>query len=548
MSYPNDFQRRTLWSAGTGIAIVILGSILVGAIWLGGQVLGYLQPVLVPLAVAGIVAYLLDPVVAWLQQHQKLSRLKAVLTVFGVFTLIITIFFSLLIPRLLDQAGRLVGDEDNLGENVLRYLEKTQDSIPGVRPLVDWATGPVNPVTGEVTPKPYPFPVYKDKKLLHYVTRSGETIEPVKAVPSLKQRERAKAWIEASEQANVSEESSAEESPETSSEAITEATTEDKPENIPEQPFPFPVTNDLGVITHYLTKAGQKVEIVEPVPSFEERKAAQQYEKEVNSLKFNDRKIGTLLTENWQTLTKTALTWLQATTKVFGLLGYLLGFLLVPVYLYYFLNESAKIKSTWHQYIPLKASKFKDEVVSALSEINSYLISFFRGQVLVSLIDGILVGIALSIFQLPYGFLIGLALAVIGILPFIGNIICMVPAAFIAYIHFGSADANHQWLGENSWAYVGAVIAIFLVVQQINSLVTAPKIVGDSVGLHPMTVIFSILFWSLILGGFLGALMAVPLTAAVKVIFSRYVWQRRISPQLQDLPNDAMLSEASTDT
>ena len=61
------------------------------------------------------------------------------------------------------------------------------------------------------------------------------------------------------------------------------------------------------------------------------------------------------------------------------------------------------------------------------------------------------------------------------------------------------------------------VVGIFVVVQQINSLVTAPKIVGDSVGLHPLTVIFSMLFWSLVLGGFAGALLAVPLTAPVPV-------------------------------
>jgi predicted PurR-regulated permease PerM len=67
-----------------------------------------------------------------------------------------------------------------------------------------------------------------------------------------------------------------------------------------------------------------------------------------------------------------------------------------------------------------------------------------------------------------------------------------------------------------------------VVVQQINSLVTAPKIVGDSVGLHPLTVIFSMLFWSLVLGGFVGALLAVPLTAAVKVLFRRFIWERQL--------------------
>jgi predicted PurR-regulated permease PerM len=74
------------------------------------------------------------------------------------------------------------------------------------------------------------------------------------------------------------------------------------------------------------------------------------------------------------------------------------------------------------------------------------------------------------------------------------------------------------------------VSAIFVVVQQVNSFVTQPKIVGDSVGLHPLTVIFSVLFWSLLIGGFLGVLLAVPLTASLKVLFRRYVWEKRLQP------------------
>ncbi|MEG2247619.1 MAG: AI-2E family transporter, partial [Akkermansia sp.] len=52
-----------------------------------------------------------------------------------------------------------------------------------------------------------------------------------------------------------------------------------------------------------------------------------------------------------------------------------------------------------------------------------------------------------------------------------------------------------------------------------------PKIVGNSVGLHPLTIMFSVLFWTFVLGGLLGALLAVPLTAALKVLFRRYIWQ-----------------------
>ena len=159
-----------------------------------------------------------------------------------------------------------------------------------------------------------------------------------------------------------------------------------------------------------------------------------------------------------------------------------------------------------------------------MQEINGYLISFFRGQVLVAAIDGILVGIALTIFGLPYGLLIGIFMAILGVVPYIGNILCLIPACIIAYLHAQGSTP----FGMSPWTYVGCVVAIFVIVQQINSLVTAPKIVGDSVGLHPLTVIFSMLFWSLVLGGFIGALLAVPMTAAVKVLFRRFIWEKQL--------------------
>ena len=115
--------------------------------------------------------------------------------------------------------------------------------------------------------------------------------------------------------------------------------------------------------------------------------------------------------------------------------GLVLGMIMVPVYLFFFLKDSAAIRTHWHDYVPLKASRFKTELVDTLQEINGYLISFFRGQVLVAAIDGILVGIALTIFGLPYGLLIGVFMAILGVIPYIGNILCLIPACIIAYLH-----------------------------------------------------------------------------------------------------------------
>ena len=84
--YPTQFQRKTIWKALTGVAILIIAILVVGLIWMGGKVLGFLQPVLVPLAVAGIVAYLLDPIVSWLQQ-KGMSRIRAVISVFASFVI-----------------------------------------------------------------------------------------------------------------------------------------------------------------------------------------------------------------------------------------------------------------------------------------------------------------------------------------------------------------------------------------------------------------------------------------------------------------------------
>ncbi len=239
---------------------------------------------------------------------------------------------------------------------------------------------------------------------------------------------------------------------------------------------------------------------------------------------------GRMFVENLDVIFKTGRNWLTAgSTKVLGFMGLMLGMIMVPVYLFFFLKESASIRTHWHDYVPLKASRFKTSLVDTLQEINGYLISFFRGQVLVAAIDGILVGIALTIFGLPYGLLIGVFMAILGVVPYVGNILCLIPACIIAYLHAQSSTP----FGMGPWAYVGCVVGIFVVVQQINSLVTAPKIVGDSVGLHPLTVIFSMLFWSLVLGGFVGALLAVPLTAAVKVLFRRFIWER----QLKEVPD-----------
>ncbi len=437
-----------MWKALTGLAILVLGSLLVGLIWLTSSVLGYLQPVLVPLAVAGIVAYLLDPVVQYLQR-KGFSRMKGIITVFSGFMLFFGILFFFVGNKLSGQIKDLLSEESGTSSY---YMEASSLEDAKENSFYGWIMS---------------SSFRKDAPAVRtYLENGGSLIGPQK-----------NKWR---------------------------------------------LDPDTGKLTDGQKPPSKEVEnLLDSDWSAEIAIADVSHPEELVALYNFD------LTKGGQWLSgfgRSILNWLSNSSgKILGFFGIILGFAMVPIYLYYFLKESEGIKNGWTDYVPLRASRFKDEVVETLREINGYLISFFRGQVLVAFIDGILVGITLTIFQLPYGLLIGVFMAFLGIIPYIGNIICLIPACIIAYFHGFSEP-----YGIPQWGYVFGVLAIFIVVQQINSLLTAPKIVGDSVGLHPMTVIFSMIFWSLLLGGFLGALLAVPLTAAVKVLFRRYVWDRQL--------------------
>ena len=391
---PTIFQKNALWTAIAALSITVIGALFVGLIYLGTQVIAFLQPILIPFAVAGVLAYLLEPAVVWLEQRQ-VSRQRAVLLVFAVFTLAIGGLGWWLGTKVVHQAA-------NLDNRAVQYTAKAREAAVN-------AVGWVKDHTGVdlTTPDPAAPPEPGDFDIKAFL--SGE-------------------WVK--------------------------------------QALPAVIRNSWSVVKS---------------------------------------SVGGFL----------------------GMFGFLLSFIIVPLYLYYFLIESAGIKKTWSNYLPLRASAFKDDVVDCLTEINGYLVAFFRGQLFVSVINGIATGIGLTIVGLDFGVLIGLTLCVLGIIPFIGIALCWIPAVIIASVQGGSALIP----GDPWWFLPLVVSAIFAIVQQIDALFITPRVVGQSVGLHPMTVIVSLFLWSLLLGGLLGAILAVPLTAAVKVLFQRYIWRARLAPQ-----------------
>ncbi len=426
-TYPTRFQSKTLWSAITAVCFVVIAGITVGAVILGSWVLGYLNPILVPVAVAGILAYLLDPVIVWLEK-KGMERRPAVYVVFVVFVSLTLLLAFLVIKPAVSQGREFWG----------KYLTAQPVAEIAVPEAVNEGAAEAAPETGDADPSWFSR------------TRMGRL-----AVEKLQ-------WID---------------------------------EKIGSLPFAeqFKRADESWDIEGLLGMAWQRVS------------------------GFADEAAGFFG---------------RGFSSATSFLGYLLGLFLVPLYLFFFLRESSTIANTWSSYLPLRQSRFKDEVVDTLREINQYLIAYFRGQMVVSMIDGALVAIGLSIMGLDYALLLGVFLAILGLIPYLGNVLVMIPAILIAFAQYSDPAEQWSWLPQ-VWAYPLIVLGLFLVLQQINGLVTAPKIVGDSVGLHPLTVIFSMLFWSLLLGGLLGALLAVPLTASIKVLFRRFLWERRLEPAVE---------------
>ena len=438
--FPTIWQRKTMWSALAALAVVVIGAIAVGLVWLVSTVIGYLQPILIPFAVAGVMAYLLEPVVARIVTWGT-SRRRAVISVFALVTILLAGLMVWVIPAIWVQTTRLVHKmpayRDAIILKVGQFNEWAQSleqkyGVHGVVPQIPEKVD--NPLaTPESKPETAPAPA-----------PPAVSTAPTPAVPSPP--------------------------------APTEAASEKQP----------PV---LDLQSYF---KGDWVRTTLPV----------------------------VLAKTWSVIT-------NSVGGFLGVFGFLLSMIIVPIYLYYFLIESRNIAQSWGDYLPLRASEFKDEVIAAFNEINGYLIAFFRGQLLVSLINGTVTGILLVAVGLDFGLLVGLMLCLLGIIPYLGIILCWIPAVIIASVQGGVGT----WIPGDHWYFFPIVVTvIFIVVQQVDGLFITPKIVGESVGLHPMTVMASVFVWSLLIGGLLGAIVAVPLTATIKVLLRRYVWQRTLFP------------------
>jgi predicted PurR-regulated permease PerM len=375
---PTPQQARIIWLAITGLAAAVLLGLGVGVIWGLSRVLQVLGPVLWPIAVGGVLAYILDPVVDFLQR-KGVSRLRAIWCVFGLALALIVALAGSVVPPLIRQTGELLQRVPDIGarleQRVCDWLQRPplllRRLLPGLAPAPQ-PPGPAQP-SQPTSPPPsepqpgQPQPVGLDKETLQTVTSWVATVLPTVGRWLFGQATRVAAWF-----------------------------------------------------------------------------------------------------------------------------GMVAGLALVPIYTFYFLLQKEGISAKWTDYLPVSDSRFKDELVFVLRAINNYLIVFFRGQVLVALSDGVLYAIGFSLVGVPYAVVLGAVAAVVTIIPFVGAIITCGAALLLSLVQHGD------------WQHPLMVLGVFTVVQALEGYVIQPKIIGDRVGLHPLTIIIALMVGATLLGGHFG--------------------------------------------
>jgi len=204
---------------------------------------------------------------------------------------------------------------------------------------------------------------------------------------------------------------------------------------------------------------------------------------------------------------------------VLSAIGTLVCWLVAPIYFAFFLMADTSRIDNLERYIPLLKSETRKDLVYLFKEFLNIIVSFFRGQLVIAFLQGLLFAIGFTIVGLKYGFVIGLTLGFLNIVPYLGNIIGLGTALPLAFFQDGGGFMR-----------VLAVLVVFAIVQLIEGYLLTPKIMGDRTGLHPVVIILAIFFWGSALKGIMGMILAIPLTAFL-VVFWRLA-REKYMPEL----------------
>lgn len=184
-----------------------------------------------------------------------------------------------------------------------------------------------------------------------------------------------------------------------------------------------------------------------------------------------------------------------------SVIGQLVALLLVPLFTFYYLRDSDKFKNKLLQLLP---PSFRQEMEETLAEVNKALGGYLRGIIIVSLAVGIMLYLGLLILGVEFALFLAILNALLNVIPYFGPLIGAVPVIIIALLQ--------------SPPLAGKVVLLIIIVQQVESQLITPRVLGNELGFHPLVVVIALLLGGLYLG-FFGLVFIIPLTAVFLIFF-----------------------------
>lgn len=213
------------------------------------------------------------------------------------------------------------------------------------------------------------------------------------------------------------------------------------------------------------------------------------------------------------------------TPKLFGVLSHtatvvlsIVASLITLLYMFFILMDYEFLTKNWIRIFPEKNRPFWHELMGDVErELNNYI----RGQGMVALCMGIMFCIGFTIMDFPMAIGLGIMIGLMDLVPYL-HTFALIPTAFLAMLK--AADT-----GQNFWVIFGLAVGLFCLVQVITDMIVTPKIMGKAMGLNPAILLLSLSVWGSLLG-FIGLIVALPLTTLIIAYWKKYVTKEAAPP------------------
>ena len=224
----------------------------------------------------------------------------------------------------------------------------------------------------------------------------------------------------------------------------------------------------------------------------------------------------------------------SAMPKVFSVVGQtaniilsIIASMITLLYMFFILLDYETLTANWIRIFPKKSRPFWHELMKDVErEMNNYI----RGQGMVALCMGIMFCIGFTIIGFPMAIGLGILIGIMDLVPYL-HTFALIPTAFLAMLK--AADT-----GQNFWLVFGLAFLVFCVVQIITDMVVTPKIMGKAMGLNPAILLLSLSVWGALLG-FIGLIVALPLTTLLIAYWQRYVTREKPHHENYQTPEEA---------